>query len=319
MPDDLDHLLDVYSAAADTSLLPAASRIRQRGRHRSLLTAAAAAATVAAVAVGGIWLAPTGPAGVIQADRVVSSSLASVPAYAGADPALSSAGTSSASQSALSPTTVEDCAPLATASGGRAIVDYVDFVQANDKSYLLGTPVTTVGDSDLGTEQFRIRCSLSAFNDRTHQLPPAARNGDAAFLPVGTPVFAVKGWSPQCRLAARRRGAWSIYLAQQPNATTATIDPCALAVPAAGATGSSNRIVDEPATVALDHCGVDDLLARGTRWVVLNPPFTALDPPNTFSGHGQITADNTGLRYTDDKGTTIHFTDGSSTRPRVCG
>lgn len=70
--------------------------------------------------------------------------------------------------------------------------------------------------------------------------------------------------------------------------------------------------------MTLDHCGVNDLLAAGTRWVALHPPFTALDPPTTFSGQGHITADGLGLIYTDDKGSTIHFTDGVSAPRPVC-
>jgi hypothetical protein len=92
---------------------------------------------------------------------------------------------------------------------GHAVsVDYVDFVQANGIQYLaadnLGLSPVTVAAADVGPVQFRVRCALSELNRQTQQMPPPPRDGDAGLLTAGTPVHAVKGWSPSCRLAAQR-------------------------------------------------------------------------------------------------------------------
>ncbi|WP_411285602.1 hypothetical protein, partial [Lapillicoccus sp.] len=84
------------------------------------------------------------------------------------------------------------------------------------------------GAGEVGAVQLRVRCSLNELNDRTHQMPPPARDGDAGFLPAGTPVHAVNGWSPLCRLAARLDGSWHVYLALDERATTAEPRPCAV-------------------------------------------------------------------------------------------
>jgi hypothetical protein len=121
-----------------------------------------------------------------------------------------------------------DCPALA-ASAGFAEVDYVDFLQANATQYIadLGRP----GPSrrpHLGAEQLTVRCSFSRLNAQTHRAPPPPRDGDAAFVPAGTPVYSVRGWSPLCRLAARHDGEWHTYLAYQDDSRRATPKPCAV-------------------------------------------------------------------------------------------
>src|SRR5437763_7217074 len=85
-----------------------------------------------------------------------------------------------------------DCPP--TIGHGQAAVDYVDFVQVSGRHYIAnlgGRHVAPLDRADLGRVVARSRCSLSALNDRTHRAPGPARDGDTAFLPPGTPVYAV--------------------------------------------------------------------------------------------------------------------------------
>jgi hypothetical protein len=155
-----------------------------------------------------------------------------------------SSGTRPASQVLLGPTTAP---PTTTATrpattppgcptfghpegGGYAAVGYIDFLQAHGRQYIAGMgPPARVTPGDLGTQDLIIRCSYAAVNDSTGQVPQGPiRDGDAGYLVPGTPVFAINGWRPTCRLAAKLHGELHVYLAYLPDTTVATIDPCAL-------------------------------------------------------------------------------------------
>ena len=93
------------------------------------------------------------------------------------------------------------------------VVDYIDFVKANGITFVggyttddrLGRALT---DADLGAEQFRVKQSLASANKGPgYQLS----DGDAAFVGVGEPVYAVTGYAPTFRLAARRDGRLVLY------------------------------------------------------------------------------------------------------------
>ena len=123
----------------------------------------------------------------------------------------------------------ESC-PAVSSGNGYAAVDYVDFVQAFGHNYvadLAGHSVKATR-ADLGPVMLRSRCSFSALNDRTHKDPGKARDGDTGFLPAGTAIYAVNGWSQQCRLAAVHDGRVHVYLAMDDRAATAKPRACAI-------------------------------------------------------------------------------------------
>jgi hypothetical protein len=122
----------------------------------------------------------------------------------------------------------EDCPSVH--GEGFAAIDYVDFIHAFGQQYLarVGEKPIEVDESDLGQVVLRSRCSLSALNDRTHKTPDEERDGDTGFLPPGTPIYAINGWSPHCRLAARSPGGLLAYLALRADAKVATPRDCAL-------------------------------------------------------------------------------------------
>jgi hypothetical protein len=127
--------------------------------------------------------------------------------------------------------TAADCPPTVTPKGGgSASVDYVDFVQANGRTYIAGLPrVRSLGSTHLGVRVLTVRCSYSELNDRTHQMTSQPRDGDAAFLTPGTPVYSIRGWSPNCRLAAREHGQLHVFFAYRPGGKVATPERCASA------------------------------------------------------------------------------------------
>ncbi|HEV8654438.1 MAG TPA: hypothetical protein VGR85_02875 [Candidatus Limnocylindria bacterium] len=115
-----------------------------------------------------------------------------------------SAGAPKASGSPLTPSgsgTPPNCA---------AIIDYADFVRHDGIFYSaayssLGRSITT---GDLGPERFRIKNTISMTNCDPHHQPV---DGDAAYVPTGEPVFAVKGYAPTFRVAARHDNMLVLY------------------------------------------------------------------------------------------------------------
>ena len=99
-------------------------------------------------------------------------------------------------------------------------IDYVDFIRFGGREYLSGivtaAPINRTQVSELAT---RSRCAFSELNKRTGKDPGPPRDGDTAFLAAGTPIYAVRGWAPACRLAAEHDGQAFVYLATDPAAS----------------------------------------------------------------------------------------------------
>ena len=87
---------------------------------------------------------------------------------------------------------------------------YVDFVQHGEIQYVAARTELGRGlaDADLGPEQFRIGQTLARTGRGPGYLPA---DGDAAFIPSGDPVFAVRVYVPTFRLAARHDGRLVLY------------------------------------------------------------------------------------------------------------
>ncbi|MDX6286191.1 MAG: hypothetical protein QOG53_1676 [Frankiales bacterium] len=77
----------------------------------------------------------------------------------------------------------------------------------------LGLKRMRVTESDLGPKVADIRCKLDASN-----IDPQAplRDGDASFVEPGVVVYAVKGHSTQCRVAAEQLGKLTVFVATKP-------------------------------------------------------------------------------------------------------
>lgn len=91
-----------------------------------------------------------------------------------------------------------------------AVIDWSDFVRHDGISYsasysILGRPIAS---SDLGAERFRVKNTVSQTTCDPYY---RAVDGDAAYVATGEPVFAVKGYAPTFRLAARRHGQLVLY------------------------------------------------------------------------------------------------------------
>ncbi|MGH3420228.1 MAG: hypothetical protein ACRDOD_11655 [Streptosporangiaceae bacterium] len=79
-------------------------------------------------------------------------------------------------------------------------VDYIDSIWHDSVSYEY-LPSVRITASQIGSVVTRIRCSMATYPD-THAPPSQLADDTATALSAGTPVHAVKGFSPRCRLAA---------------------------------------------------------------------------------------------------------------------
>jgi hypothetical protein len=96
------------------------------------------------------------------------------------------------------------CARPGTTGGCTAQIDWVDFVKVGSTMYVAGPqPDTTLQEGDLGPVyahvKFRVDKNVCDPNYRP-------KDGDAAFLDPGTPIYQVSGRSPAQLLAAHQDG-----------------------------------------------------------------------------------------------------------------
>jgi hypothetical protein len=109
------------------------------------------------------------------------------------------------------------------------MVDWIDFVQLHGVQFIAGmdAQLPPLPAGELGPVVARVRCELSVLS--FHQTPGPTVDGDAGYLPVGTRVYAVKGFAASCRVAAPVQGAYRVYLAHHDFGGVSEAVPCAKA------------------------------------------------------------------------------------------
>jgi hypothetical protein len=95
--------------------------------------------------------------------------------------------------------------------GTAAEVDYIDSIWHDSVNYDY-FPSVHISAAQTGSVLTRIQCSMATYPD-TRRTPVHWANDTATALPAGTPVHAVKGFSPLCRLAAYVDGQPRTYVA----------------------------------------------------------------------------------------------------------
>ena len=97
-----------------------------------------------------------------------------------------------------------------------AQIDWVNFVQVGSTQYVAGPQSPTVlQESDLGPVYAHVKFKVSGnVCDPSYRL----KDGDAAFLDVGTPIYEVNGQPAGAELAARFNGQIVVYRAMTPAA-----------------------------------------------------------------------------------------------------
>ncbi|HKW58977.1 MAG TPA: hypothetical protein VJR46_04405 [Candidatus Dormibacteraeota bacterium] len=110
---------------------------------------------------------------------------------------------------------VAGCQMPGSAQGcGTVQIDWVDFIQLGSTQYVAGlaTPAT-LQESDLGPVVAQVKFKVAG-----NVCDPSYRpkDGDAAFLDPGTPIYKVNGNAVSAMVAARRNGQIAAYVAKSP-------------------------------------------------------------------------------------------------------
>ena len=98
------------------------------------------------------------------------------------------------------------------------MIDWVNFVEVGSTQYVAGPESPgVVQESDLGPVYAHIKFKVSGKScDANYRL----KDGDAAFLEPGTPIYQVNGHPPAEQLAARFNGSIVLYRAMAPTSST---------------------------------------------------------------------------------------------------
>ncbi|WP_425800768.1 hypothetical protein ACHOLT_11590 [Desulfitobacterium sp. Sab5] len=96
----------------------------------------------------------------------------------------------------------------------QTVIDWVDFVKLNDIQYLRNN--YSIDANNLGSQIGEVKFRLSGnINDPNYK----AKNGDAAFLEKGSPIYTVNGYKSSFRIAVRSSNNIVVYqVFNNPNA-----------------------------------------------------------------------------------------------------
>src|SRR4029077_8017626 len=115
--------------------------------------------------------------------------------------------------------------------------------------------------SQIGSVVARIQCSMATYPD-THAPPSRLADNTATALSAGTPVHAVKGFSPRCRLAAYVAGHPRTYVAVNNTQHGPVTQACAkgggyseppIAASSAGRLRSNHSVIRYSGSATKDH------------------------------------------------------------------
>ncbi len=101
------------------------------------------------------------------------------------------------------------CRLPGSSSGCNAQIDWVNFIQVGSTQFVAGPQSPTVlQESDLGPVHAHVKFKVSGnVCDPSYRL----KDGDAAFLDPGSPIYEVNGQPPAVELAARFGGQIVVY------------------------------------------------------------------------------------------------------------
>jgi hypothetical protein len=94
------------------------------------------------------------------------------------------------------------------------MIDWVNFIQVGPTQYVSGPQLeTALQESDLGPVYAHVKFKVNGnVCDPNYKL----KDGDAAFLDPGTPIYEIKGHATSEELAAKFNGTFVVYRAMRP-------------------------------------------------------------------------------------------------------
>src|ERR1700674_5615766 len=106
------------------------------------------------------------------------------------------------------------CQVPGTTATCNAQIDWVNFIQLSSTQYIAGPQSPTIlQESDVGPVYSHVKFKVSGnVCDPNYRL----KDGDAAFLDAGTPIYQVNGQPPGLQLAPRFSGQMVAYMAVPP-------------------------------------------------------------------------------------------------------
>jgi len=100
------------------------------------------------------------------------------------------------------------------ATCNNTMIDWVNFIQVGSTQYVSGPQLeTALQESDLGPVHSQVKFKVNGnVCDPNYKL----KDGDAAFLEPGTPIYEIKDHATSEELAAKFNGAFVVYRAMRP-------------------------------------------------------------------------------------------------------
>lgn len=134
----------------------------------------------------------------------------------------------SASPRAVTPSPGAGCPPTKPYPDGKIVdVDWAPFIHLGGKQFVSQPEVDFVR-GDLGEQVSTVTCKIADLLESGREEPVGDfLDGNAAYLAAGTPLYAVAGFDPACRVAAVHDGVIDVYLAQHEVNGRSAPAPCA--------------------------------------------------------------------------------------------
>lgn len=214
-----------------------------------------------------------------------------------------------------SPTTPDaGCPPTERHPKGlQVMVDYVPFIVLNGQEFvsqLDEVPAMTRGD--LGEQVATVSCRIADLTQDSSkgvvgEFPTDYLDGNAAYLTVGTPIYAVDGFPTSCRVAVIEGGKVIPYLAHHEANNKSVAMGCATTP----ANAPDSQPVDASRVDVSTHCGVVSATVKGDLWLAA-PPLGDHNAPegwdeNLESGTFTVTGPHTAT-FRTAAGLTATFT-----------
>lgn len=161
---------------------------------------------------------------------------------------------------------------------------------------------------DLGEQVAKVSCRIADLTEDSRmgvvgKFPEDYLDGNAAYLQVGTPIYAVDGFDPSCRMAVIEDDEVVPYLAHHEVDDRSVPLDCAITPTNAPAKQPAKQPADLTQVTVSTHCGVVSVMVEGDLWLA-EPPLGDHNPPagwdeNEETGAFTVTGPNSAEFHTD--------------------